>query len=101
MDVKTTFLNGYLEAEIYVEQSEDYKNQKDEKNLQIKEGIVWTKMSPLAWNICLDNYLQQNGFSKCPFEYATYVKKQRVDILIVCVYVDDISIIALGSEEMI
>ncbi|KAH9650224.1 hypothetical protein KPL70_026286 [Citrus sinensis] len=38
----------------------------------------------------------ENGFTKCPYEHALYVKEKDGDILIVCLYVDDL--IFTGSD---
>ncbi|KAH9751570.1 hypothetical protein KPL71_014344 [Citrus sinensis] len=38
----------------------------------------------------IDKYFQEKGFTKCPYEHALYVKEKDGDILIVCLYVDDL-----------
>ncbi|XP_070682343.1 uncharacterized mitochondrial protein AtMg00810-like [Malus domestica] len=38
----------------------------------------------------IDKYFQENKFTKCPHEHALYVKVKHGDILIVCLYVDDL-----------
>ncbi|KAG6392750.1 hypothetical protein SASPL_146975 [Salvia splendens] len=38
----------------------------------------------------INKYLEDNGFTKCPHEHALYVKRKGNDILIVCLYVDDL-----------
>ncbi|KAK6117412.1 hypothetical protein DH2020_048868 [Rehmannia glutinosa] len=41
-------------------------------------------------NSRIDKYLQEKGFTKCPYEHALYIKNKDNDVLIVCFYVDDL-----------
>ena len=91
MDVKSAFLNGVLEEEVYIEQPPGYvvKRQED-KVLKLKKALYGLKQAPRAWNSRIDKYLQENGFTKCPHEHVLYVKIKEGNILIVCLYVDDL-----------
>ncbi|KAH9715665.1 hypothetical protein KPL71_021147 [Citrus sinensis] len=97
MDVKSAFLNGFLEEEVYIEQPLGYlvKGHED-KVLRLKKSLYGLKQAPRAWNSRIDKYFQENGFTKCPYEHALYVKEKAGDILIVCLYVDDL--IFTGSD---
>ncbi|KAH9735669.1 hypothetical protein KPL71_017818 [Citrus sinensis] len=97
MDVRSAFLNGFLEEEVYIEQPLGYvvKGHED-KVLRLKKTLYGLKQAPRAWNNRIDKYFQENGFNKCPYEYALYVKEKDGDILIVCLYVDDL--IFTGSD---
>ncbi|KAH9672047.1 hypothetical protein KPL70_017573 [Citrus sinensis] len=99
MDVKSAFLNGFFEEEVYIEQPLGYvvKGHED-KVLRLKKAVYGLKQTPRAWNSRIDKYFQENRFTKCPYEYALYVKEKDGDILIVCLYVDDL--IFTGSDLM-
>ncbi|OIT04124.1 retrovirus-related pol polyprotein from transposon tnt 1-94, partial [Nicotiana attenuata] len=89
LDVKSAFLNGYLEEEVYVEQPLGFvvKNHED-KVLRLKKALCGLKQAPRAWNSCIDKYFQDNGFTRCLHEYALYLKVHtNGDILLVCLYV--------------
>ena len=74
MDVKSAFLNGFLEEEVYVEQPQGYVVKGQEgKVLRLKKALYGLKQAPRAWNTRIDKYLQQNGFTKCLSEYALYI----------------------------
>nr|XP_017251133.1 PREDICTED: uncharacterized mitochondrial protein AtMg00810-like [Daucus carota subsp. sativus] len=91
MDVKSAFLNGYLEEEVYIEQPQGYvqKGQED-KVYRLKKALYGLKQAPRAWNTRVDEYFQKNGFVKSPYEHALYTKTNSGgDIMIVCLYVDD------------
>ncbi|KAL0447558.1 UNVERIFIED_CONTAM: Retrovirus-related Pol polyprotein from transposon RE1, partial [Sesamum latifolium] len=96
MDVKSAFFNSTLE-EVYVNQPEGFSiNSHENKVLKLKKALYGLKQAPRAWYNHLDNYLQMNGFSRYLHEYALYVKKDKGDILCICIYVDDL--ILTGSN---
>ncbi|GKC79881.1 retrovirus-related pol polyprotein from transposon TNT 1-94 [Tanacetum coccineum] len=89
MDVKSAFLNGLLEEEVYVEQRERYVAKGQEgKVLTLKKALYGLKQAPRAWNTRIDKYFQGHGFTKCLSEYALYVKFENKSILLACLYVD-------------
>ncbi|KAJ4709756.1 Retrovirus-related Pol polyprotein from transposon TNT 1-94 [Melia azedarach] len=91
MDVKSVFLNGVLEEEVYIQQPTGFevKGQED-KVLKLRKALYGLKQAPRAWNSRIDKYFQKNGFTKYPYEHALYIKIKDEDILIVCLYVDDL-----------
>ncbi|KAK4258396.1 hypothetical protein QN277_007851 [Acacia crassicarpa] len=91
MDVKSAFLNGYLEEEVYIEQPSGYVIKgEEEKVYRLKKALYGLKQAPRAWNTRIDEYFQKNGFVKSPYEHALYTKRNEDgDIMIVCLYVDD------------
>jgi Reverse transcriptase (RNA-dependent DNA polymerase) len=63
MDVKSAFLNGVLEEEVYVEQPLRYvKHEKEHKVLRQKKALYGLKQAPRAWNTRIDSYFKENGF---------------------------------------
>ena len=56
----------------------------------MKKALYGLKQAPRAWNNCIDKYFLENNFTKCPYEHVFYVKVKDGDILIVCLYVDDL-----------
>ncbi|KAE8683109.1 hypothetical protein F3Y22_tig00111215pilonHSYRG00067 [Hibiscus syriacus] len=91
MDVKSSFLNGVLEEEVYIQQPSGYEVKgHEDKVLKLKKALYGLKQAPRAWNSRIDKYFQENGFNKCPYEHALYIKIKYGDILIVCLYVDDL-----------
>lgn len=91
MDVKSAFLNGVLEEEVYIEQPPGYMKNGEEKNvLKLKKALYRLKQAPRAWNTRIDTYFKENGFKQCPYEHALYVKKNGGNMLFVALYVDDL-----------
>ncbi|KAE8735514.1 hypothetical protein F3Y22_tig00000340pilonHSYRG00533 [Hibiscus syriacus] len=101
MDVKSTFLNGVLEEEVYVEQPPRYMKIGEEKKvLKLKKALYGLKQALRTWNTCIDTYFKKNGFTQCPYEHALYVKKEKGNLLFVALYVDDLIFMG-NNEEMI
>ena len=91
MDVKSTFLNGILEEEVYVDQPPGYTVKGHEhKVFKLKNTLHGIKQAPRSWHSRIDSYLINNGFSRSSNEPTLYVKTiQQGKMLIVCLYVDD------------
>ena len=97
MDVKSAFLIGDLEEEVYIEKLEGFILGNDEKIVcKIKKSLYGLKQAPRAWYYFLDKYLHQQGFSKGSTDSNLYTKTENDKLLIVVVYVDDI---IFGSNE--
>ena len=69
MDVKSTFLNGVLMEEVYVEKPLGYEKEGQEhKVCRLKKALYRLKQAPIAWYSRIDAYLLENGFEKCEGE---------------------------------
>jgi len=91
MDVKSIFLNGVLEGEVYVEQPLGYMRRGEEKKmLRLKKALYGLKQAPRAWNERIDTYFKKNRYKQCPYEHALYVKKKGEDVMFIALYVDDL-----------
>ncbi|GJU52852.1 gag-pol polyprotein [Tanacetum coccineum] len=65
MDVKTTFLNGLLKEEVYVNQPNGFVDpHHPEKVYRLKKALYGIKQAPRAWYDELSNFLVSKGFSK-------------------------------------
>lgn len=91
LDVKSTFLNGPLEEEVYVTQPPGYEIRgREDKVYKLKKALYGLKQTPRAWNKRINSFLLQQGFVKYSVEYGVYVRvKNSVKILLICLYVDD------------
>nr|GEZ19659.1 putative ribonuclease H-like domain-containing protein [Tanacetum cinerariifolium] len=91
MDVKSAFLYETIKKEVYVCQplvfeDHDYPN-KVYKVIKVLYGL---HQAPRAWYETLANYLLENGFQRGKIDQTLFIKKQKGDILLVQVYIDDI-----------
>ncbi len=91
-DVKSAFLNSILEAKVYVEQPPRYEILGHENKVyKLKKALYGLKQAPRGWYSRIDSYLLENGFNRCRNEPTLYTKmNEQGEILIVCLYVDDL-----------
>jgi Reverse transcriptase (RNA-dependent DNA polymerase) len=101
MDVKSAFLNGELEEDVYVIQPPDFEIQEEEhKVLKLHKDLYGLRQAPRAWNSKLEKSLKTLGFEKCSLEHAVYTKSQKKRNLIVGVYVDDLIITGESTQDI-
>ncbi|GKE90519.1 retrovirus-related pol polyprotein from transposon TNT 1-94, partial [Tanacetum coccineum] len=91
MDVKTTFLNGPLKGEVYVNQPDGFIDpHHPDKVYLLKKALYGLKQAPRAWYDELSNFLVSKGFSKGSIDPTLFITKKWEDILLVQIYVEDI-----------
>ncbi|KAJ0586508.1 putative RNA-directed DNA polymerase [Helianthus annuus] len=101
MDVKTAFLNGNLNEQVYVEQPKGYvKKGHEEKVCLLKCALYGLKQAPRAWYSRIDNYFKLHGFKRCTYEHTLFIKDTNEGKLVICLYVDDL-IIASNPMNLI
>ncbi|GJW45404.1 putative ribonuclease H-like domain-containing protein [Tanacetum coccineum] len=100
MDVKSAFLYGTIEEEVYVTQPPGFKDpDHPNKVYKVVKALYGLHQAPRAWYETLANYLLSNGFNRGKIDQTLFIKKQKGDILLVQVYVDDI-IFGLTNKEL-
>lgn len=96
MDVKSAFLNGYLDEEIYVEKSQGFESKGEEHLVyKLKKALYGLKKDPRDLSTRIDGYFHQYGFTRSKSESTLYIMKKDQDILFVYLYLDDL--IYMGS----
>ena len=65
IDVKTAFLNGFLEEEVYMSQPEGFEsNERLNQVCKLKRSIYGLKQASRSWNIHFDVTIKEFGFIK-------------------------------------
>ncbi|GJR46775.1 putative ribonuclease H-like domain-containing protein [Tanacetum coccineum] len=91
MDMKSAFLYGTIEEEVYVTQPPGLKDPDHlDKVYKVVKALYGLHQAPRAWYKTLANYLLGNGFKRGKIDQTLFIKNQKGDILLVQVYVDDI-----------
>ena len=91
LDVKTAFLYGNLDEEIYMEQPEGFVTQGQEgKVYRLKKALYGLKQASYAWNKQADKSLKSLGFNRCLSDTGVYILRKNSSILVVILYVDDV-----------
>nr|GEV66013.1 putative ribonuclease H-like domain-containing protein [Tanacetum cinerariifolium] len=91
IDVKSAFLYGTIEEEVYVCQPLGFEDpDHPDKVYKVVKALYELHQAPRAWYETLANYLLENCFQRGKIDQTLFIKKQKGDILLVQVYVDDI-----------
>ncbi|KAI3696663.1 hypothetical protein L6452_29123 [Arctium lappa] len=91
MDVKSAFLNGVLKEEVYVSQPEGFVSTENPHYVYfLDKALYGLKQAPRAWYDALSSFLVKSGFSKGKIDTTLFIKREKKDIILVQIYVDDI-----------
>jgi hypothetical protein len=100
-DVKSVFLNGDLQEEVYVEQPTGFIiASKEHKVLKLKKALYELYQASRAWNEKLDDTILSLGFWRTPSEHTIYVRWNGNMQLVVGVYIDDLIITGLDRDNI-
>ena len=98
MDIKTAFLNGQLEEEVYVEQPPGYAGGGAGKVCRLHRALYGLKQAPRAWHKRLDEELTSLGFTASSADAGLYTK---LDVEAGCVFIIVIVYDQLGSLRLL
>eukprot|EP00253_Pinus_taeda_P016385 PITA_16385 len=100
MDVYTTFLNGKIEEEVYIEQPKRFETFDRESHVcRLKRALYRLKQAPCALYTRIDNYFTGLGFTKSEADADLYHIIVEGKPLIIVLYVDDL--ILTGDDQLI
>ncbi|CAA0830164.1 cysteine-rich RLK (RECEPTOR-like protein kinase) 8 [Striga hermonthica] len=99
LDVKTAFLHGDLEEEIYMVQPEGYRGN-DQQACRLKKSLYGLKQAPRQWYRKFDNFVLEIGYSRCNADHCCYVKRFGNSFIILLLYVDDMLIAGSDVKEI-
>ncbi|GJY21272.1 putative ribonuclease H-like domain-containing protein [Tanacetum coccineum] len=91
MDVKSAFVYGKIEEEVYVCQPPGFEDPDfPDKVYMVEKALYGLHQAPKAWYETLSTYLLDNGFHRGKIDKTLFIRRDKGDILLVQVYVDDI-----------
>ena len=94
MDVKTAFLNGNIEEELYMVQPEGFRDPKDAgKVCELQRSIYGLKQASWSCNLRFDEVIKGFGFVQNVEEFCVYKKTSGSLVAFLVLYVDDILLI--------
>ncbi|KAH9140625.1 hypothetical protein AeRB84_015153 [Aphanomyces euteiches] len=103
MDVKTAFLNGTLDTDtvIFIEQPPGIAVQGEESKVcRLIKSIYDLKQAPRCWYLTLHSFLVRIGFERCVQEVCLYTKRVGDSVVLLSVYVDDITITGNDDQQI-
>ncbi|KAK1678400.1 hypothetical protein QYE76_039248, partial [Lolium multiflorum] len=99
MDVKTAFLNGDIEEELYMVQPKGFVDPKNaNKVCKLQRSIYGLKQASRSWNRRFDKVIKDFGFIQCHGEACIYKKVSGSSVAFLILYVDDILLIGNDIE---
>ena len=101
MDVKTTFLNGDLEEDIYMEQPSGFVQRGQEHLVcKLRKSLYGLKQASRAWYQKIDATLLDLNFERSIADHSLYFAQDGPHVMLVLVYVDDLIILSSNMESL-
>jgi hypothetical protein len=99
MDVKTTFLNGELDEEIYMDQPDGFVVKDEEQKVcKLLKSLYGLKQAPKQWHEKFDTTLTGAGFAINEADRCVHYRHGGGQSIILCLYVDDILIFGTNID---
>ena len=99
--MKTVFLHGDLEENIYMIQPKRFIVQGQENLVyKLKKSLYGLKQAPRQWYKKFDSFMHRIGFKRCETDHCYYVKFFGNSYIILLLYVDDMLIVRSSIEEI-
>ncbi|GJU01735.1 retrovirus-related pol polyprotein from transposon TNT 1-94 [Tanacetum coccineum] len=100
MDVKSAFLNGFINEEVYMAQPPGFIDfEKPDHVYKLKKALYGLKQAPKAWYDRLKAFLIKHEYKMGMVDNTLFTKKKSSNLIIVQIYVDDI-IFGLTCQDM-
>ncbi|GJW02668.1 retrovirus-related pol polyprotein from transposon TNT 1-94 [Tanacetum coccineum] len=100
MDVKSAFLNGFINEEVYVAQPPGFIDfAKPNHVYRLKKALYGLKQAPKAWYDRLKAFLIKHDYTMGIVDNTLFTKKKDPNLIIIQIYVDDI-IFGSTCQEM-
>ena len=101
MDVKTAFLNGELEEDVYMDQPPGFV-QEGQAHLvcKLKKSLYGLKQSPRAWYESFHAFFTREGFTRSMADHSLYIKQTTDYFMAVVIYVDGVILLVSSMFMM-
>ncbi|GMI79054.1 hypothetical protein HRI_001574700 [Hibiscus trionum] len=102
LDVKTAFLHGDLEEEIYMTQPEGYVDAGGKKWVcKLNKSLYGLKQSPRQWYKRFDSFMRRQKYTRSKYDHCVYLRKlQDGSFIYLLLYVDDMLIASKSQQEI-
>jgi hypothetical protein len=95
MDVKTAFLYGNVQEDIFVEQPHGL-NDNSGQVCKLNKALYGLKQSPRVWYKTLSQFLREAGFTPLDADHSVFVKHSTY----IAIYVDDLLLIGPDKSDI-
>ena len=91
IDVKSTFLSGMLQEEVYIEQLKGFVDPHRPNDVyKLKRALYGLKQAPWAWYDRLTTYFTEHGFKRGSADITLFIRKDKNRFVVAQIYADDI-----------
>jgi hypothetical protein len=98
LDVKTAFLYGPLEEEIYMSQPEGFEDGTN-RGCRLQKGLYGLKQAPRSWNTRFHEFTKTLGLKRAEEDHCLYYNRDDLKgFVLMTLYVDD-GLICTSKEE--
>ena len=98
MDVKTAFLNGVVEEEVYAKQPLSFETHDRKSHVcKLKKALYGLKQAPMTWYGKIDSFLSSLGFTKSKADSNLYYKVEDGNPMMLLLYVDDLFVTSMDG----
>ena len=89
MDINTTFLNGVIEVEVYIEQPQGFETQDRKTHVcRLKKALYGLKQASRLWYGRIDGFMMSLVFTKSKSYSILYYKVVDDGVMILFLYVE-------------
>ncbi|KAH9769282.1 hypothetical protein KPL71_011940 [Citrus sinensis] len=102
LDVKTAFLHGELEEEIYMLQPESFvETGKENLVCKLNKSLYGLKQAPRCWYKRFDSFIMSLGYNRLSSDHCAYYKRfEDNDFIILLLYVDDMLVASPNKDRI-
>jgi len=101
LDLKTAFLHGDLEEDMYMAQLEGFQAPRKENLVcKLKKSLYGLKQAPRQLYKKFDGFTCSNDFMRCKIDRYCYIKKFDDYYIILLLYVDDMLVAGFSMKEI-
>ncbi|KAI9164699.1 hypothetical protein LWI28_000433 [Acer negundo] len=91
MDVKSAFINGFLQEEVFVKQLKGFVHAHHPNHVyRLKKALYRLKQAPRVWYECLTQFIVDNIYTRGGVDKTLFIKRNKDELFIAQIYVDDI-----------
>ena len=102
LDVKTAFLHGDLEEELYMHQPEGFQVKgKEDMVCRLKKSLYGLKQAPRQWYLKFDSFMLEKGFTRCQSDHCVYYQRfVNNEFIVLSLYVDDMLVAGSSMRKI-
>lgn len=101
MDVKTAFLHGTLDEDIYMEQPEGMEEPgKEDWVAKLEKSLYGLKQAGRMWMQKLHQSMTAEGFEQSTADHSLYLRKTQTGQTMASVHVDDMAVAGTSKSEI-